>query len=693
MKIKFKGTFKSISTFETDELSDFCIITGKNGVGKTQLLQATNLKHLPPNTGMTQQQAALIQQYSIDFIPRIVKAQFEGIILSSSNIVALDNWRGKVALLADPFFPLHAKAKEFISLLVNDAALFEKLKSGIIVVGKDEALFDTLGFNWEELAREWNNGHASASHLPTIEQRISQSRSFVIQQCISLKKIISFVGIVAAYQRKPVLTLVRSDFYNTPLDETILENADLFNIQIEALFYNYAKTRAQNDYLYYRKISHGVENSSTPDSEFITHQPPPWKVINEILADHKIKYSVKGIEFDEFSEGLQYEFHLIKKDNKKAVKFHDLSTGEQIIIGLILKLFLAGTYADRIELPNYIFLDEPDAHLHPEMSKLLLDVLYKTFVSKLGIHVIITTHDPSTIALAPDGCIYEMQNEPQTLLKKISKDDALQILTQNLPLLSIDYKNHKQIFVESPTDVDFYQTIFNKYAYDEMLHFKLYFIATSAGKANCDEVKRLVKQLRQSGNDKAYGLIDWDRSNRSSEDPFTIVHGEGLRYSIENYLLDPLYLAALFLDQGKNSNGMEQELNFQAPYNQFSVGNEPAGRLQEIANWVINKVKDKYFNYVKDSSSIEVEYLNGKKIKLPKWYLETQGHELAEKVIGTFKSINYLKEADLIPKLIQVMGKCYPLIPLESIEVMKILGNPDLYTSHGSRNGRTTSTR
>jgi AAA15 family ATPase/GTPase len=675
MKIKFTGKYKSISTFETEDLSNFCIITGKNGVGKTQLLQAINLKNLPPNTGMNAQQQLLIQYYSIDFTPSIIKPQFEGIVLSTSNVISQDQWRGKVALLADSFFPLNAKAKEFISLLVKDAALFEKLKGGIIVVGKDETLFDKLGINWEELAREWNNGHSISGHLHNIDQRINHCRSFVIQQCLSLKRMIALVGVVSAYQRKPIVELIRSDFYNTPLDETILEDADLFNIQVEALFYNYAKTRAQNDYLYYRKAWHKEENSSIPDAEFIIQQKPPWEMINLILDDHKIKYSVKGIEFKEFSEGLQFEFHLIKKDNGKAVKFHDLSTGEQIIIGLILKLFLAGTYSDRIKLPNYIFLDEPDAHLHPEMSKLLLEVLYKTFVEELGIHVVITTHDPSTIAFAPDDCIYEMQNEPHTVLKKISKDDALKILTQNLPLLSIDYKNHKQIFVESPTDVDFYQTIFNKFAYDKKLHFRLYFIATTAGKTNCDEVKRLVKQLRQSGNEKVFGLIDWDKSNKSLEDSSVIVHGEALRYSIENYLLDPLYLAVLFLDQGKNSNGVEQELNFQALYNQFSVGNEPDNRLQEIADWVVNKVKEKYFAHVKDTSSIEVEYLNGKKVKLPEWYLQTQGHELAEKVILTFKSINYLKQPDLINRLIQVMGKCYPLLPIESIKAMNILGN------------------
>ena len=42
MKIILKGSYMSLSSFESEELNDFTIITGKNGTGKTQLIQLIN---------------------------------------------------------------------------------------------------------------------------------------------------------------------------------------------------------------------------------------------------------------------------------------------------------------------------------------------------------------------------------------------------------------------------------------------------------------------------------------------------------------------------------------------------------------------------------------------------------------------------------------------------------------------------
>ena len=113
---------------------------------------------------------------------------------------------------------------------------------------------------------------------------------------------------------------------------------------------------------------------------------------------------------------------------------------------------IKGTYSNGV-----IILDEPDAHLHPEMSNILIKALNETFVKKIGIKVIITTHSPMTVALAPEESIFQLNNHPETFLKKISKDDALKNLTNGLPSLTIDYENHRQVFVESPTDLFYFQ--------------------------------------------------------------------------------------------------------------------------------------------------------------------------------------------------------------------------------------------
>lgn len=40
MKYKLESEFRSLKTFQTEELPEFVILTGINGVGKTQILQS-----------------------------------------------------------------------------------------------------------------------------------------------------------------------------------------------------------------------------------------------------------------------------------------------------------------------------------------------------------------------------------------------------------------------------------------------------------------------------------------------------------------------------------------------------------------------------------------------------------------------------------------------------------------------------
>jgi predicted ATPase len=44
MKITFEGDYKSLNSFQSDELTDLCIITGKNGSGKSQLIDLIKFK-------------------------------------------------------------------------------------------------------------------------------------------------------------------------------------------------------------------------------------------------------------------------------------------------------------------------------------------------------------------------------------------------------------------------------------------------------------------------------------------------------------------------------------------------------------------------------------------------------------------------------------------------------------------------
>lgn len=391
-----------------------------------------------------------------------------------------------------------------------------------------------------------------------------------------------------------------------------------------------------------------------------------------IFEKHGINYAFEDVPPDHFVEDIGIEFKLLKKSTGKRIDFANLSSGEKKIIALIVKLFTSDFYKQNLELPELIVLDEPDSYLHPELAKLLIEVLNESFVKKLGVKVIITTHSPSTVALTPEDSLFELKNEPTTSLRKVSKDEALKILTFGVPTLSIDYKNHRQVFVESPTDVFYYQSIYDVLSSNEKLLYRPYFISCTKGKGNSDQVIEMVNSLRKAGNDKVYGIIDWDGKHEYNDSVF--VHGAKNYYSIENFIYSPVYLAVYFLGINGAENIFE-ELGFSGTYNQYTLGpSEDNERLQKVCNWVIDKITKK-FPALNSNETTEVRYLNNKTVVLPDWFLKTNGHELEVKLKKVFPSLEgkFRSEGSMQEELTKVVVKSYPFLPLHSVKLIRDL--------------------
>ncbi|MBO9574030.1 MAG: ATP-binding protein, partial [Chitinophagaceae bacterium] len=356
---------------------------------------------------------------------------------------------------------------------------------------------------------------------------------------------------ICSITAKEITDLVIEDFNRTPFPEHLIDNGDLFSSQIELIFYNYAKRRHENNIDFLNKREYNDQNEAISDDSFIKKIPPPWTIINETLAKLNIDFYFQELP-RRFDPENNFSIKLMKKSINKPVGFNDLSSGEQVIIGLILKLFTGEYYSTHLQFPELIIFDEPDAPLHPEMSKLLIDVFLETFVKRFGIKIIFTTHSPSTVALAPEDSIYQLKNGEPTTLLKISKDEALKILTGFIPTLSIDYRSHRQVFVESPIDVLYYQSLYSKHIQNELLIHQLYFIANSQGKGNSSLVYSILQEMTKADNKSIYGVVDWDTKNNDTHR--VLVHGINSRYSIENFILDPVYLIILLIQMNNAHN-------------------------------------------------------------------------------------------------------------------------------------------
>jgi len=655
MKILFKGKYKSLSTFESEELPDFTVITGKNGSGKSQLINAMNREfNSIPNADakvfnisiLPTPQKILVDDLKYKGRGQVTHAQFRPLLDNFTN-----RFKGLTPALKDFYNLLYDKNISITALLSLEPEDIKKL-TGIKDVGS--------------FAHNLVNG--SGIYINVSKNEVQNFRQF--RSVIERDSVLSdFLLLIKKSTGKHFNTINDNDFYSTSIPEHFVDNSDLFSSLVENIFLNYLKRREANDRLMYRKDRYNEDNEGIPDEEFIKKYPVPWDIINRILGDANVNLKVIGYNLKDYSSEISINIQFIKEDLTEPIGFADLSSGEQVIIGLIVKIFTKDYYKTGLQFPDVLILDEAEAYLHPEMSKLLIDVLYNSFVKELGIKVILTTHSPATVALAPEDSIYEMRNTPSSSLKKISKDDALELLTGSLPTLSIGYKNHRQVFLESPTDFDYFQKLYNKLKTEEKLNYKLYFLSNDKGSGNCVWVKDIVRKLREAGVNKFYGIIDWDTNNKSNSEIF--VHGENSRYSVENFLYDAIYFAILFLEMGGAGN-IRKELSIEETYPQYKLATEVPIRQQEIWDWFTGKIIAR-FPVLKRQPIVSISYHSGEKVNVPEWYLSMQGHELAKKIRESFPFLNgkYPDEALLTEDLSIIMAKCYPFVPADSVELLK----------------------
>ncbi|MBW3524440.1 AAA family ATPase [Chryseobacterium sp. NKUCC03_KSP] len=428
----------------------------------------------------------------------------------------------------------------------------------------------------------------------------------------------------------------------SPIDTGL--HGSVFYQNFYNLFFRYFQKLDRNEYSKHLNAQRSNNNKSIPDELFIKlYGETPWDFANSVLEQSNLPYI-----FDSpLGEEPQHSFKLVlrNKDLNTEVDFENLSSGEKVIMSLVFAIYNSKS---NIKFPELLLMDEPDASLHPSMAKQFLDVVKNVFVKEKNINVIITTHSPTTIALSDEESIFVVSN-PGAKITKTKKDAALKILTEGVPSFSVNYENRRQIFVESPYDVEYYEKIYSIYSADLEPEISLHFIASGdvqkdkvgIAKNSCDIVIGITELMRDAGNNFIWGIIDYDNKNKSTD--FVKVLGEGNRYSTENYFLDPLLLATLLLIEGIET-GANLGLDNEESYIHIQFFNNV--RLQTIVDYVLDKVKQ-HAAHEKDDL-IDCELVNGIILKLPSWFLYSQGHDLEIAIKKAFPGLNkYQGEKDL----------------------------------------------
>jgi ABC-type multidrug transport system ATPase subunit len=668
MKLSFRKTHKSILSFPDIELPNFVVLTGVNGAGKSHLLEA-------------------IENGSM---------QVDDILIDQTRPIRRFDWTNLIPQDTGAFAPYQINQERYG--LWNELSQHIKVyRSQISQTLQQLNQFDLDKLSMDEIVNltsekliEKGNTPEEANQVTQTIQNITQNanqnatNAFINNDPINRSRLI---GLFQNSTKKPLIAFGEDDFYD--YFPRSWQPIDMFQQSFSRLFADY-----QNNWLKNR-IKYTANQDGEPviflnDKEFLEkYGEPPWDFVNSILEIANLDFRInQPPKYDDRA----YEPILTDRSRNSQVKFNDLSSGERILMSFALCLYYAGDRRQIVDYPKILLFDEIDAPLHPSMTQSLLRTIQDVLVNRHGIKVILTTHSPSTVALSPEESLYAMYKNDQKRIQKTSKDKALSILTNGVPTLSIDYENRRQVFVESHYDVKYYERLYEKCRGYLIPEVSLNFIASGVGgKGNCDQVREVVNQLQTSGNRTVYGIIDWDLTNFGNKR--VKILGKEKRYNIENYILDPILIAAFVLREKlieKSSIELEEHENY------TNLGKFDNVRLQKISDFIVKKFQteilsatektQKADDYLKiiikvrtlieslsESAPTSCQYLGNQVIDIPKWFLHIQGHELEIILKEIFRELKRFQNESVLKLEIisKVIDDIPSLIPYDFIVLFK----------------------
>lgn len=200
---------------------------------------------------------------------------------------------------------------------------------------------------------------------------------------------ISLIRQVAEKAKKSILELEENDFYIHTPGNAIADQTDIFGHNLSEIFKHYQVTKDENNFNKYHSEKTGEKISYQSDDEFAKKygEEPPWDLVNRILDEANLDYKVNSPAGHH--RDAPFKLMLINNLNNVEIDFNELSSGEKVIMSLAIALY--NSKLER-EFPEVLLMDEPDASLHPSMTKQFLDVIQTVFVHEKKMKVLMTTH-------------------------------------------------------------------------------------------------------------------------------------------------------------------------------------------------------------------------------------------------------------------------------------------------------------
>lgn len=442
ISLKLKSRYKSLQEgFEWNDIPCFAVITGVNGVGKTQLLEV--IKGRSEKTDSRGRVNHIVRE--------ITSSRGSERLIFSENI-----------------------SQQGLSL----KGLIEYAKNG------DQRLASLFNLNqqidsYQQTINRLRHQQSSSADkivrikldndIRTYETQIRNLQDQQLGICIyayeeELKRI-------AQKLKKKVEELSEDEIRQNAIDNfeslTTIEELTSFLV-------------GENQ-RYMKRTTHLAEEHRFGDLELFVDQERPYQKINRLFRQYHFDYFNMLDPFP--CDGKRNGEILFQGKDGEIVDYYSLSRGEQAIVRFVIWSYGQDFRGNRL---NTMVLDEPDAHLHPSMCKMMVEILSELSVKKEngggGIRIIITTHSPSTVAFTPEGSLFVMLRESDNIrsVRPTTSEEAVEILSDgiftfskamsNFTLLSSSSKQNL-VFVEGKTDVRHFTKAMQVLGYDLDVEF------------------------------------------------------------------------------------------------------------------------------------------------------------------------------------------------------------------------------
>ena len=422
IRIKFQQPYLSIKNLNEIDLPDFTMLIGRNGVGKTHLLQAIQQGHVSV-AGISHSEMAMYDLRSFR-PPDSQPANWESSFFPAQ---AAEKYFTQGSNLA----PVKV-AEEIFKQIINDFGLIEG--SDDRRQFEEELRSAIVGMQEFRIFPPVKSSDALSTYSEQIQSKVINPLEESNRRDRNKKNDpVYLVNVAMKLNGKFPHELCRDDI----LSAANFEGAFIANT-LNEVFTRYkidqflwAHTEGEKGPLSFRDLM----------SQYRNENIPPWETLRENLDQMReasgdlelFNFEFSDPEKDRISitDYPQYSFEtkMTNRATGDSYSVTNLSSGEKILMSLFLAAFNQSIGRRQ---PKLLLLDEVDVVLHPSMISALITGLKNLFV-KNGTRVIMATHSVTTVSLLEEGEIYRVFRKDDTVdVSPVTKSEAVSELSEGI---------------------------------------------------------------------------------------------------------------------------------------------------------------------------------------------------------------------------------------------------------------------